>query len=94
MVKLQKTSLQLCQRNETHYWYFSSNLCTSKEPLLQSRWKKEKVPILKMNRYYFTQSIPFFIFSRCNLYIEKIDGQSFRKQRRIVSLTLFAFECE
>ena len=44
--------------------------------------------------YYVTQSILFFIFSRCSLYIEVMDGQSFTKQRRIVRLTPFAFECE
>ena len=29
-------SLQLCWKNEPHYWYISSNLFTSKEALLQS----------------------------------------------------------
>ena len=32
MVKLQTPSLQLCQKNEPHYWYFSSNLSSSKSP--------------------------------------------------------------
>ena len=42
MVKLQTPSLQLCQKNEPHYWYFSSNLSSSKEPLLQSRPQRKK----------------------------------------------------
>ena len=36
----------------------------------------------------------FFIFSRCSLYVEVMDGQSFTKQRRVAWLTPFAFECE
>ena len=41
-----------------------------------------KVTILKLNGYYVTQSILFFIFSRCSLYVEVMDCQSFRKQGR------------
>ena len=44
---------------------------------------------MKLNGYYATQRNLFFIFSRCSLYIEVIDGQSFTKQRRIVRLTAF-----
>ena len=36
-----------------------------------------------------TQSILFFIFSRCSLYVEVIDGQSFTTERRIVRLRPF-----
>ena len=36
---------------------------------------KRKNPILKLNGYYFSQSIFFFILSRCSLYVELMDGQ-------------------
>ena len=45
---------------------------------------KRKVAILKLSGCYVTQRILFFIFSRCGLYIELMDGQSFTKQRRVV----------
>ena len=31
-----------------------------------------------------TQSILFFFFSRCSLYVEAMDGQSITKERRII----------
>ena len=83
--KFQTLSLQLCQKNEPHYWYFSDNLATSKEPCFKAdlKWK---VTILKLNGYYVTQSIFFFIFSRCSLSFDMKDGKSFTKRRRIVRL--------
>ena len=48
----------------------------------------------KLNGSYVTQRILFLIFSRCSLYVGVMDDQSFTKQRRTVSLTPFAFECE
>ena len=90
MLKLQTPSLQLCQKNEPHYRYFSSNL--SKEPLIQSRPQRKKVTILKLTEYYVTQSILFFISSRWSLYFEVMDCHFFTKQRRTVRLTLSAFD--
>ena len=51
LVKLQTHSLQICQKNEPHYWYFSSNFFTSKKPLFQRKkphcWNWIAIMLLK-----------------------------------------------
>ena len=94
LVKLLTPSLQFCQKKEPHYWYIPSNLSASKESLLQIRPQRKKSQFWNwMDIMLLKVSCSLFSAVR-SLHVEVMDGQSFTKQRWIVWLTPFAFECK
>ena len=84
LVTLQTPSLQLCQKNEPHNWYFSSYSSTSKEPLRQSRSQSKKsqfwnwIDVMLIN-------VSCSLFSAVAVCMLKwlMDGQSFTKKEEL-----------